>query len=221
MRNKGLIFSTIIRNARESKGVSQETLAKRLGVSKTTISNYETGYSRPTTDMVDKIALALEYTTRQMLELGTSNNKKINLPRYFQGVNDVFVPYIKPANVSLETLENQGYMDSYVTIPLFMLSDEGNYVCLCATDNSMALDGISRNDYVFVRKSRNFGNSSIVLAVNLKTNEYIIRRYHKEERTISLIPSSPGNDYYIINYDEEFPDYKIIGYVEKVLSNIK
>ena len=222
MKNKEWIFSEIVKLARESRNMNQETLAQKLDVRKTTISNYETGYSKPSKEMLGRIALALDYTVDQMFELANSNLGSIKQPpRSYQGVNDSFIPYIKPANVSLETLDTQLYMDSYVTVPNFMLSDEGNYVCVCVTDNSMAPDGISRNDFVFVRKSRNYSNSSIVLAVNVKTNEYIIRRYHRDDHIISLIPSSPENDYYIINYDEEFPDYKIIGYIEKVLSNVK
>jgi len=221
MKNKGLIFSKIIRNARESRNMNQETLAGMLGVGKTTISNYETGYSNPSMEIIYKIAAALDYTPEQMFEISNSESNKLNLPRSFQGVNDIFIPYVRPANVSVATLGNQSYMDSYVTIPSFMLSSQGNYVCVCVTDNSMAMDGISRNDYVFVKKSHNFPNSSVVLAVNLKTNGYVIRRYHRDDHIISLMPSSPGNEYYIVSYDEEFPDYKIIGYVEKVLTQIK
>lgn len=221
MKNKGLIFSKIIRNARESRNMKQETLAQMLNVGKTTISNYETGYSSPSMNMIEKIANVLDYTPEQMFELSFSESGKVSLPRSFQGVNDVLIPYVKPVNVSQSTMEKHSYMDSYVTLPKFMLSEEGNYICLCVMDNAMSADGICRNDYVFIRKSHNISNSSIVLALNLKTDAYVIRRYHRDERAISLIPSSDSRDYSIISYDENFPEYKIIGYVEKVLSNIK
>ena len=37
-------FGKILRNKRESKGLTQEDAAKRLGVGKQLISSYETGY---------------------------------------------------------------------------------------------------------------------------------------------------------------------------------
>lgn len=221
MKNKEIIYSSIIKTARESRRISQESLAQRIGVRKTTISNYETGYSNPNPEMVIKIASALGYTPAQMLELKHTKDNHLNLPRTYQGVNDVFIPYIKTSNVSISTISNNGYMDSYVTLPKFMLSDDGSYLCLTVVDNSMDADGIRRNDYVFIRKSVVFPTASVVLAVNLKTEEYIIRRYHADERRISLIPSSTSGDFPIISYDQDFPEYKIVGYVEKVLSNIK
>ena len=40
-------FGKILRNKRESKGLTQEDAAKRLGVGKQLISSYETGYKIP------------------------------------------------------------------------------------------------------------------------------------------------------------------------------
>lgn len=40
-------FGKILRNKRESKGLTQEDVAKRLGVGKQLISSYETGYKIP------------------------------------------------------------------------------------------------------------------------------------------------------------------------------
>ena len=51
MKNQRINYSAIIKEARLSKGVSQEVLAERVGVRKTTISNYETGYSSPSPEI--------------------------------------------------------------------------------------------------------------------------------------------------------------------------
>lgn len=45
---------------REKAGMSQNALAKRLGVAESTISNYETGRSNPSEDKVDKICFILK-----------------------------------------------------------------------------------------------------------------------------------------------------------------
>lgn len=45
-----------IRLLRRSKGVTQTELGQAIGVGKTTISNYETGYSSPDTETLSKMA---------------------------------------------------------------------------------------------------------------------------------------------------------------------
>jgi putative transcriptional regulator len=54
MKNLNLI------NARKSKNLTQEQLAEILDCQKTTISNWENGYSKPTLDDAYKVAKVLE-----------------------------------------------------------------------------------------------------------------------------------------------------------------
>ena len=49
-----------IRYLRESKGLTQDQLAEKLFVTRQTISNYETGRTRPDVDMIVSIANVLE-----------------------------------------------------------------------------------------------------------------------------------------------------------------
>lgn len=50
MKNKALI------SARKEKGLTQKQLADKLGLQKTTVSNWENGYSRPNLDRAFKAA---------------------------------------------------------------------------------------------------------------------------------------------------------------------
>ena len=56
-----------IRSLREKKGMTQEALAEALFVTRQTVSNYETGRSRPDLDMLVKIAEVLEADVNQAL----------------------------------------------------------------------------------------------------------------------------------------------------------
>ncbi len=56
-----------IRSLREKKGMTQEALAEALFVTRQTVSNYETGRSRPDIDMLLKIAQVLETDVNQVL----------------------------------------------------------------------------------------------------------------------------------------------------------
>ena len=53
-------FSKILKKKRHEMGISQETLAKKLFVTKAAVSNWEKGNRIPNTDMVIKIAKCLD-----------------------------------------------------------------------------------------------------------------------------------------------------------------
>ena len=54
-----VFFGEIIRNARKALGLTQRQLAERLGVSNTSVSNWEKGLSRPDADMIQKLCTHL------------------------------------------------------------------------------------------------------------------------------------------------------------------
>ena len=51
-----------IRNLREARGLSQFQLADKLGIEKSNVSHWETGFSRPDHDMLPALATALKTT---------------------------------------------------------------------------------------------------------------------------------------------------------------
>ena len=52
----------VIKNLREENGWTQTDLAKKVGVGKTTIANYESGTRSPNQDMLFKLADVLSTT---------------------------------------------------------------------------------------------------------------------------------------------------------------
>ncbi|MCY8009738.1 helix-turn-helix domain-containing protein [Bacillus haynesii] len=56
-----------LRERRKAKGLTQDQLAKKVNTKKTTISNYETGYSTPSNEMLSDLADVLETTTDFLL----------------------------------------------------------------------------------------------------------------------------------------------------------
>jgi len=61
------MFTVRLRSARKSRGLSQEDLARRVNTTKSTISNYENGYSTPSNEMLLKLADVLQTTTDYLL----------------------------------------------------------------------------------------------------------------------------------------------------------
>ena len=56
-----------IRKKREEKGLSQETLAQVLNVTRQTVSSWETGRTEPDLDTLHRIAQVLEVTVEELI----------------------------------------------------------------------------------------------------------------------------------------------------------
>ncbi|RSD21053.1 helix-turn-helix domain-containing protein [Mesobacillus subterraneus] len=61
------MLSKRLRMARKAKDYTQEKLASLVSTKKTTISNYETGYSSPSNEMLNDLADVLEVSTDYLL----------------------------------------------------------------------------------------------------------------------------------------------------------
>lgn len=65
-------FGARLQKARKDKNISQEELAKQLGIARSSVANYETDRNFPTADILDKISKILDCSTDYLL--GISNN---------------------------------------------------------------------------------------------------------------------------------------------------
>lgn len=59
---------TALHKFRKAKGLTQRELAEKLGVTASTITQYETGARKPDIVTLKKLAAILECTTDQLLE---------------------------------------------------------------------------------------------------------------------------------------------------------
>jgi len=67
-------FKERIKEARVKKGLSQNQLAKAIGVHVTNISRYERGENRPTSDVLTKLANELDVTADYLMD-GSMDDK--------------------------------------------------------------------------------------------------------------------------------------------------
>lgn len=222
MTDNVLQYGNVIKKIRKSKKMTQQDLADKIKIGKTAISNYETGYSMPSTAILTKIAGAFEMSLIELLSYGKDYEvSKLNMPRLSQPVNDMIIPYLRERNVTQNIIAESNYMDTFITLPGFMLDETNGYICVKATDDSMEDSGIRRNDYVIVKRSVDIPNKSIVLALNHKTGKYILRRYLLDGHVIALLPASSSTRFNIIRSDARNNEYKIIGYVEKAIVKVR
>lgn len=68
-----------LKQARSNKGLSQNELANLVGVHVTNISRYERGENRPTTDVLTKLANALDTTADYLMSGSTSEAADSNI----------------------------------------------------------------------------------------------------------------------------------------------
>lgn len=71
-----MTFGDRVRNYRKAQGLTQEALAKAIGVSKTTITGYELGYREPDVEKIKLLSDALGVTGDDLLNTGFSKVKK-------------------------------------------------------------------------------------------------------------------------------------------------
>lgn len=65
-------FGTRLKNLRKNKNISQEDFANKIGVTRSSVGNYETNRNMPTADVLDKIADVLDCSLDYLL--GKSDN---------------------------------------------------------------------------------------------------------------------------------------------------
>ena len=72
-----------IRQLRNQKEMSQTKLGEYLGVAKTTISNYETGYSTPDNETLVKLSKYLNVSADYLLGISNDKNTSKEIPEEF------------------------------------------------------------------------------------------------------------------------------------------
>ncbi|MCI8403998.1 MAG: helix-turn-helix transcriptional regulator [Clostridia bacterium] len=75
--------AVIIRNLRREKGLTQNELAKKIGVSRTCVSNWESGARIPDCVAVIKIAAIFQVPVDYVYGM-TDHRYNINIPEYFE-----------------------------------------------------------------------------------------------------------------------------------------
>ncbi|MDR5611824.1 MAG: helix-turn-helix transcriptional regulator [Arsenophonus sp.] len=162
-----------IRQARNHNKMTQESLGKRIGVSKATISQWESGTTEPNGKNLVSLAKALGVTIEWLLD-GDEKNAEVNAPLANAKIignfapwdsntplseDEIELPFFKEISLSagkgsFVTLDNNGYKLRFAYSTLRKAGvDPANAACVSITGNSMepvvpdgATAGIDRSD---------------------------------------------------------------------------
>ena len=80
-------LSEQIKKFRKEKNMKQEELAKKLGKSKSVISNWEKGINKPDADTIAELCKILKITPNQLFNWKENDNELINI--YFKKLNEI------------------------------------------------------------------------------------------------------------------------------------
>ena len=195
-----------IKSARKKAGLTQVTLAKKLGIAYPTLNKYERGHRTPDASLLNRMAKMLGCNPGWLL---SGENLNIDVQSVSEAITLSQTPVLNnvpdnfPESVHEETTE-------YISLPDL---PDGSY-SLIVKDDSMS-PAIKENDYVVFKPAENFENGN-VLVVNNEWGESILRRYRIKNSNIYLASDNP--EYPAVMHDK---NYKIIGKVIAVWRKIK
>jgi transcriptional regulator with XRE-family HTH domain len=209
MYSKNAEFAERMKKLRKDRGLTQEELAKEINVRKTTICNYEKGYSTPT------------YEIRQKLSKFFNIESTYFIPdlskRAAQRMAGTSIPFFLPDNINGLRLKENNLADSSLTLPvMFKLPREG-CIATAAPDNSMNLCGIKKNHCVIINPNKLLHDGCVFAAI--WNESLIIRKYHQnEEHTYMYAESNkiPSGESIQMIPTESF---SVLGVVTKCIVN--
>lgn len=211
------VIGARIKTAREEKGLTQEELAKSLGMNKSTVQRYETA-------QIEKIKLPVIEAMAQSLDVN---------PEWLSDKTDIRTSYynVKQENYSsiIETYPNISpiRLKKFPMLgeiacgePIWADEDRESYImadmdiradfCLTAKGDSMINARINDGDIVFIRQQPVVTNGEI--AAVIIDNEATLKRvyYYPEQNKLILNPENPAYEP-LVYINEELTTIRILG----------
>ena len=196
------MISKKIRQLRSEQGWTQKQLSEKLHVGKTTVSNYETGYSEPDLEMLNKMAKLFDVSVDCLL----GNNR----PTETQDYITINVYGSIPAGIPIEAIED---ISDTEDLSLKEYDKSKEYLGLVVDGDSMYpkyLDG----DTIIIEKTPDC-ESGTDAAVYVNGYEATLKTVIKNPNgTITLKPINPN--YSPKTYGPEDDPVRILGVVKEI-----
>ncbi len=202
-------FGLVLRKLRKSHNMNQEELAQALGVRKSTISNYETSYSTPTSAMLRLIADYFSVSVSELLGESVSVHEPNIAPTYGKKI-----PIY--ASLSLD-IDASPFLYDFELPNSFV--GEGNFYGVEITNDRMNAAGILPGCVVIVRQQIFVDDGDIVVA-SVGENPPFVCRYYRVGEHVTLVSESTSPNYrpMLINVFEQ--PVKVHGKVVKIIHSL-
>ena len=185
-------FKTILQYLRKQRGLSQQELAKALGLAASTIGMYETGKRKPSFEILELIADFFNVDMNFLLgkQQNCDQNSTESLIAKFDNIFPIEkhkIPLLGEISCGKPIFANED-MESYIEIGADINAD----FCLKAHGDSMINARILDGDIVFIRKQEMVENGEI--AAVIIDDEATLKRvyYEKDKGKLVLQAENPG-----------------------------
>lgn len=206
------MISERIKQLRKQNKWTQQDLANRLHVGKTTVSNYETGHSDPNIDMINQLSKIFDVSIDYLL--GAPND---TVEMLGQAVTMNKYPYIDDYVSAGSPVTIEGMKD----VPNIYVPDEllGSYAgskrLFFLKVNGESMNKIIPNGStigVISYDSINDLKNGDIVVYSTKNGEYAVKYFYKKDNKLIFKPSSTLNYYYDLVFSVD-DNISIIGKV--------
>lgn len=207
------ILGQRIKELREEQNLTQEDLAKKLGISKSTIGMYETNKRQP--DTATKEALADLFNVDMDYLYGRSEIKNKSARLFELASTGVLIPVLGYVRAGYPIYAEENIID-YEEISSAM-AKKGEFFGLKIRGNSME-PRIFENDVVIVKKQPDIENGEIAV-VMVNGDEATVKKVVKSNEGIMLVPLNSNCSYephFYSNAEIEGCPVSIVGKVVEV-----
>lgn len=166
-----------LKQLRHERGYSQQKLAQKLNVSRSTVAMWETGSSEPSLQMIQRIADVLSVSVAELFGEPAD-------PSAHKGI---LIPVLGCVQAGLPNEAVEDVLDYEEITP--ELASTGEFFALRVRGDSME-PRMVEGDVVIVRKQDNADSGDIVVAL-VNGDEATIKRLKKRPEGILLIANNP------------------------------
>ena len=198
-------IGAIIKSLRQNKGITQEELAKIVGLQRSAIAKYELGIVDNMKQSTIK-TMADYFGVRPSYLMGYEDEPIIN--------KSLLIPVLGRIPAGTPLFANEDIIAYYPIIPdLYELSEVKNLFYLQVVGYSMN-KLFENSSYVLMRKQDYAENGDIVAAIVNGNDEATLKRFKRIDDTfVMLEPDSTFEEYQPIIINLKETDFKIIGKV--------
>ncbi len=213
------ILGLKLKKLRKAKGLNQDELAQILGVGKTTVSNYETGYTTPPSAMLLQLSVFFNVS---LDELTTDDIDIIETPEesntFREGATDLSGEKIVPVYLSLSDAVPHAVPIHQFKFPVSFVGD-GSFFGLKISGDRMDRAALPDGSIAIIRR-QSIADDGEIMAVSLGDNPIFVCRFYRMGENITLFYESnnPVHRPLMINAREQ--GFKIHGKVVKSIQSI-
>lgn len=183
-----MAISANIKNLRTSRDWTQEQLAEKIGVTRSTVTQWETGWSQPRMGAVERLASAFGVSVADIVSESNSLPKGAIIPSI---PRKAYAPLL--GRVHAGDAQSPEIIEDNVALPYEIWDRHREGYFLQVEGNCMS-KVYPEGCYIFVDRRMEPQNGSIAV-VSIDDEDYVMRRLYRGANTMILSPDSWENGY--------------------------